>query len=241
MEEEPAVTSDSPAERSMRVRAIAGTGLFATLSLILTILSQSAGLYFPLVPYLQFDLGELAIILAFLLFGPMPATGSAIVEFLALEVVGQNRPIGPVLKIASIMASIVGLWVGVKIGSKLSSKLTWIASSSLTMGIIIRVLVTTVLNYYLIVELYTVPVIVEFVQTPLKAIGVTISNANALSIVLGFTAVFNCAQLAMVFVLAYFISRLPQVRKTLSSSSMGWIELIGNLGKHSGKQTADSN
>lgn len=241
MGKETAVTADSPAERSMRVRAIAGTGLFATLSLILTILSQMAGLYFPLVPYLQFDLGELAIVLAFFLFGPWPATGSAIVEFLALEIVGQNRPIGPVLKIASIMASIVGLWIGAKISSKLSSKLTLIASTSLTMGIIIRVLVTTVLNYYLIVELYTVPVIVEFVQTPLKAIGITISNANALSLVLGFTAVFNCVQLVMVFILAYFVSRLPQVRKTLRFSSMGWMELNGNFGKHSGKRTSNSN
>jgi riboflavin transporter FmnP len=241
LEKETAVTGDSPSQKSMRVRAIAGTGLFATLSLILTILSQTAGLNFPLIPYLQFDLGELAIIMAFMIFGPWPATGSAIVEFLALEIVGQNRPIGPLLKIASVMASLLGLWIGAKLSSKLTLRLPLIASASLATGIIIRVLVTTILNYYLIVGLYTLPVIIGIVQVPLKVVGVTISNANALSVLLTFTAVFNCAQLATVFLLAYFISRLPQVSKALRSSSVGWIELIGNLGKHSGKRVLSSN
>ncbi|HME18495.1 MAG TPA: hypothetical protein VKF15_02020, partial [Nitrososphaerales archaeon] len=52
--------------------SVAGIAIFSALATLLAALSQSLGLNFPVVPYLQFDLGEVAIIMAFFIFGPVP-------------------------------------------------------------------------------------------------------------------------------------------------------------------------
>ena len=74
--------------------SIAGTAVFGALALILGAASQALGLNFPIIPYLQFDLGEVAIVLAFFIFGPAPAAASSFVEFLGLMVFGQQIPVG---------------------------------------------------------------------------------------------------------------------------------------------------
>ena len=43
--------------------------MFGALAVVLTTLSHALGLNFPLIPYLQFDFGEIAILLAFFIVG----------------------------------------------------------------------------------------------------------------------------------------------------------------------------
>jgi riboflavin transporter FmnP len=112
MEDQPTSEIFIPKVRPSSSRMIAATGLFGALAILLTSLSQALGLNFPILPYLQFDLGEVAIIIAFLLFGPIPATTAAFVEFLTLMVLGENIPWGPVLKIIAVLSTLGGLWFG---------------------------------------------------------------------------------------------------------------------------------
>ncbi|MDG6910589.1 MAG: hypothetical protein JRN08_09490, partial [Nitrososphaerota archaeon] len=88
--------------------SIAGSAIFSALAIILAAASQTLGLNFPLIPYLQFDVGEVAIILAFFIFGPAPALVSSLVEFGGLMVFGQNVPYGPLLKLFALVSTVAG-------------------------------------------------------------------------------------------------------------------------------------
>ena len=208
---------------------IAATGLFGALAILLTSLSQALGLNFPILPYLQFDLGEVAIIIAFLLFGPIPATTAAFVEFLTLMVLGENIPWGPVLKIIAVLSTLGGLWFGMMLAKKASKnpKMVVKLGSSLGMGLLFRAAFMTVANYYLIVFIYTVGGMTSLVSSTFRLIGITISSTSTLTLILGFTAIFNCLQLLLVFGISYALVRLPQLRRSLRSNRMAWFESFG--------------
>ena len=87
--------------------------VFGALAVVLTTISQALGLNFPFVPYLQFDLGEIAILLAFFIFGPVPALVAAFIEFATLMAIGENVAyFGPELKLIAILSSLLGVWIG---------------------------------------------------------------------------------------------------------------------------------
>src|SRR5579864_6658594 len=92
--------------------SLGGIAVFGALAVVLTTLSHALGLNFPLIPYLQFDFGEIAILLAFFIFGPVPGLVAAFIEFVTLMVLGQAAPIGPILKLVSMLASLAGIWFG---------------------------------------------------------------------------------------------------------------------------------
>ena len=132
--------------------SLGGIAVFGALAVVLTTLSQALGLNFPLVPYLQFDFGEIAILLAFFIFGPVPGLVAAFIEFLTLMVIGQNAPIGPVLKLISILSSLGGVWLGMALVSRTRNPtFTRAAVLGTFLGTISRVVFLTISNYYLIV------------------------------------------------------------------------------------------
>ena len=144
-----------PSRGRLDTTAIAGGAVFSALAIVLAGASQALGLNFPLIPYLQFDLGEVAIILAFFLFGPAPALVSSFVEFMGLEAFGQNLPVGPPLKLVALVSTVAGLWAGAKIagrggGTSLSNLTGWTTAS----GSVVRAAALTLPNWYLILYLY---------------------------------------------------------------------------------------
>ena len=210
--------------------SIAGVAIFGALSVVLTTLSQALGLNFPIVPYLQFDLGEIAIFLAFFIFGPLPAVISAFVEFGTLMVIGENTPIGPPLKLVAILSSLVGVWAGTAIVARLGKPgLNKAAALGAAIGVVARIVASTIANYYLIVFLsvyfsgYSLAAIVGYVSSYFKAAGITLTMANGLTLILGFTAIFNALQLLFVLVVSYLIVRLPQMRSTKAAGRRLWI------------------
>ena len=213
--------------RTSRTRIIAAAGLFGALSILLTTLSQALGLNFPVIPYLQFDFGEVAIILAFLFFGPVPAVFSAFVEFVTLMIIGQDVPVGPLFKIIAILSTIGGLWTGIAIAKRVSTeaKRGTILALSLVFGMIFRAAVMTVPNYLLVVGAFQGTV--EYVTAGFRLLGISLTSSNALQLILGFTAIFNCLQLLLVFVIAYFLMRTPQLKHLLRSNRMAWFESFG--------------
>jgi riboflavin transporter FmnP len=210
--------------------SIAGVAIFGALSVVLTTLSVSLGMNFPLLPYLQFDLGEIAILLAFFIFGPIPAIISAFVQFGTLLAIGENTPIGPPLKLVAILSSLLGVWAGTALVSRMGKPgLNKAAALGTALGVVTRIVGTTIANYYLIVFLsvyfsgYSLAAIIGYVATFFKAAGITITMTNGLALILGFTAIFNALQLLFVLVVSYLIIRLPQMRSTKAAGRRLWI------------------
>jgi riboflavin transporter FmnP len=203
--------------------SLGGIAVFGALAVVLTTVSQALGLNFPIVPYLQFDLGEIAIFLSFFIFGPIPAVVSSFIEFLTLMVIGQNVPIGPILKLIAVLSSLAGVWLGTIFVSRSGfSSLSRAVASGTVVGVVARVALMTVANYVLIVFLYTIPGIM-FVASSFRLIGIALDVSNALGLVLSLTAVFNALQLLLACAVSFLLVRLPQVRTTRVAGRILWI------------------
>ena len=211
----------------MDTASVAGVAVFSSLALILGAASQVLGLNFPLIPYLQFDLGEVAIVLAFFIFGPVPALAASFVEFLGLMVFGQQVPVGPLLKLFALVSTVGGFWVGARIAAGGGeSGLGRLMGSSTLAGATVRAAVMTVPNFYLIVYLYGLSGIEGFLKVPFSLVGIGLTDANALAIILAFTAVFNVLQLVFVTSVSYFVLRVPAVSRVKVGGRAPWFALV---------------
>ncbi|HEV2226829.1 MAG TPA: hypothetical protein VGR56_08510 [Nitrososphaerales archaeon] len=204
--------NSSKARGRLDTASIAGIALFSSLAIILSAASQALGLNFPLIPYLQFDIGEVAIVLAFFFFGPIPAFVSSFVEFAGLMAYGQQVPIGPLLKLFALLSTVLGLWVGARLVSRWrETGLARLVGSSALFGAIVRAAVMTVPNFYLILFLYGLGAIEGFLKGTFLLVGITLTDANALAVILIFTAVFNALQILFAMLVSYFVLRVPAV------------------------------
>jgi riboflavin transporter FmnP len=207
--------------------SLGGMAVFGALAVVLTTLSQGLGMNFPLIPYLQFDFGEVAILLAFFLFGPLPGLVASVLEFLTLMVIGQNAPIGPILKLISIVASLAGIWAGMTLVSRSRSPgFAKAAALGTTLGVVSRVVFLTAANYYLIVFMggqYALSGLVPYLAGSFKLIGVTLTAGDGLGLILAFTAAFNVLQLLLVSMVASSVVGLPQVQATRAAGRTPWV------------------
>lgn len=207
--------------------SLGGIAVFGALAVVLTTLSHALGLNFPLIPYLQFDFGEIAILLAFFIFGPVPGLVAAFIEFLTLMVLGQNAPIGPVLKLVSILASLGGIWLGtVFVSRSRSPGFVKAAAVGTLLGTVSRVVFLTISNYYLIVFFggdYALNGLVPYLAGSFKLVGLTLTPVNGLELILAFTAVFNVLQLVFVAGVTSFLVALPQVQATKAAGRSLWV------------------
>jgi len=203
--------------------SIAGSALFSALAIVLAAVSQGLGLNFPLIPYLQFDVGEVAIILAFFIFGPAPALVSSFVEFGGLMVFGQQVPVGPLSKLFALVSTVAGMWIGTKIATRGNgTSLSKLAGWSTVVGGATRAAVMTLPNFYLILYFYGLPAIEGAVRAPLSLVGISVNGSNALFLILGFTAVFNVIQLVVVMLISTFVLRFPAVPKLNVGGRAPW-------------------
>jgi len=217
----------SPSRAKLSTFSLAGVAIFGALSAILTILSQFLGLNFPLVPYLQFDIGEVAIVLSLFIFGPIPALVSSSVEFVTLLAIGQNVPVGPVLKLFSMVSSIAGIWLGISLASSIRrTNMRNVFGLATAFGAVIRAAVMTLPNYYILVSFYTIPTIVGFLSSFFKLAGIPLTDANALVLVLGFTALFNVLQLLFVMGISFAVLKVPQVNGLKIGGRSLWLRTV---------------
>lgn len=220
--------------------SIAGGAIFGALSVILTWISQLLGLNYPFLPYLQFDLGEIAVFLALFIFGPVPSLISAIVESIALLAVGESLPVGPPLKLAATISSVLGIWGGTVIAARFGKpSLNTAAWTGTGVGIIGRIIGTTIANYVLIEFLskyfsaYALSGIVPYVASHFKSIGIDLTMSNGLAVILGFTAIFNAIQLVLVLIVSYAVVGLPQIRSLRIAGRRPWIFVRLDAGRSS--------
>lgn len=184
---------------------LSASAIFGALAAIMTILPLSFP--FPLIPYLRFDLAELPVIIAFLLYGPIPGLTSSIVYWLILNIVGSFAPIGPLMKFLAVISTIIGIWIGVKMYNKSTSTMRIITFLTLilSMSILVRVLITTLANYIVIWILF--PTFLEYAAKSLSGfLKVTFStNFDKLILILIITAIYNVIHVLLSIIPSYGI------------------------------------
>lgn len=126
---------------------ISCSAAFAALSAIMTILPLSFP--FPIITYLKFDLAEIPVFIAFLVFGTWSGIVSAVTLWVILNIFGSWVPIGPAMKFAAIISTLIGIWVGsgfrnapIEVfDSKVKGVLAFLS------GVLFRVFIMGVFNY----------------------------------------------------------------------------------------------
>ena len=154
---------------------------------------------FPLLPFLKFDPAELFSVLAFLIFGPIPAIITATVHWLFLTATGVDTPLGPAVKFVSVLSTLFGLWLGSLAYRRSGIKQyrnSVILFFMLTFAIVTRVLMLLVVNYF--VFTYIGPVIfgidyLGFSQVTLQGtLHMQFAGpSQVLTAMLLFTSIFN--------------------------------------------------
>ena len=211
--------------------SVAGIAVFSALALVFGAFSQGLGLNFPIIPYLQFDLGEVAIVLAFFIFGPLPAVVASFAEFGGLMVFGQQIPVGPLLKLFALLSTVLGLWAGSKLASKVGAPaLSRLVGSGALTAAIFRAVVLTAPNFYLL-EFYYSPAalqgLVKYVLQPsFSLVGIGVTVGDFLVPVLVFTAIFNVLQLSLVMAVSYAVLRVPLVSQIKVGGRTPWFATV---------------
>jgi len=217
----------SPGWGRLDTVSVAGIAVFSALALVFGAFSQGLGLNFPVVPYLQFDFGEVAIVLAFFIFGPLPAMVASFAEFGGLMVFGQQIPVGPLLKLFALLSTVLGLWAGTKLASKVGTPgLSRLVGSGALAAGVLRALALTVPNFYLLEFYYspaTIQGLVQYVLQPsFSLVGMGVTVENFLVPVLLFTAVFNVLQLTLVVAISYAVLRVPMMSQIKVGGRIPW-------------------
>jgi riboflavin transporter FmnP len=149
---------------------------------------------YPPIPYLKFDLAEVPVFLALLGFGPLAGFLSATVYFMALLLMGQFSPIGPLMKYAAVVSTFLGICAGAKLVNRYGRIKLALAG---TLGAALRIAVMTLLNYVVLVMLfpeflgYAVGTLSAFMGTKLDPL------TTGLLLILAHTAIFNALHTVM--------------------------------------------
>lgn len=220
------------AKRSVALTGSAVMGALAALSTV--ILPAQIQPAFPLLPFLRFDPAELFSVLAFLIFGPIPAIVTATVHWLFLTVTGNGGPLGPAAKFAAVLSTLFGLWLGSITYQRLwikHDRISFALGLMLAFAMLTRVLLLLVLNFFIFT--YIGPVIfginyLGFSQTVLQdTLHMQFAGpSQVLLAMLFFTSIFNAIHAVFSVALPYFVvtplsSMVPQL-----ASEHPWISRL---------------
>lgn len=174
-----------------RAFKISVSAVFAALSAILTILPLSVP--FPIIPYLKFDVAEIPVLTAFLVFGTLPGLVSALTLWVILNVFGSWAPIGPAMKFAAIISTLIGVWIGSGFRNAPMGvlKSRFRVFLMFIMAALVRVMVMGLFNYVILWWLFPF-----FIDIASKSISLTTGlsltgDLEKMFWIMTFTALFN--------------------------------------------------
>ena len=185
---------------------------------------------FPLLTFLRFDPAELFDVLAFLIFGPIPALITATVHWAILAETGTNGILGPTAKFAAVLATLFGLWLGSMVYRRFTRRFT---NTSVALGTMLgfaalaRVGLMLVVNYFIFT--FVGPVIfgidyLGFSQRSLAAVGMQFASPwQVLWAMLFFTSIFNGLHAAFSVVIPYMIFTPLSLKVPEIASGHPWI------------------
>jgi len=179
--------------------------LCASLAIFLTL--YKVVFAFPVLPYLEFELAEIPVVIAFLIGGPFPGLLSSVIYWIILTLVGKWTPIGPAMKFLAVAPTILGLWAGFALSRRLRKNPS--IAFSMLMGIVLamvaRVVVTSLMNLLVLWWLFPF-----FLNEAAKYLSATIgfqadSPFAVLVVTLVFTALFNILHLFLSVIPSYYL------------------------------------
>ena len=123
--------------------------------------------FVPFAPFLYFQLWEIPLVVAFLAIGPKIGTLiAAISTVILIAVFSPNGPVGPIYSLIAVLSMFLGIYIPYKIatrgcksrdiGNYLQKRIKLISISATALGITMRVLVTTVVNYFALQQPYPI-------------------------------------------------------------------------------------
>ncbi len=187
-----------------------------SLIIVFTAIAAALNIYgpkipFPLEPFLYFQLWEIPIVIGFLMVGPKSGIIVSVINTLILLVVFPGAlPTGPLYNFAAVMAMFLGIYLpywfakrGCKtenFGTYLKKHLALFSLAATGMGIAMRVLLLTVINYFALQQPYPIgfsmPQEAVLAFLPLGAIFNAIVTLYTIPIAIGVTvAVMSRAKL----------------------------------------------
>jgi riboflavin transporter FmnP len=132
----------------MESKTVALIAVFAALTVALTIYSPIR-IPAPYAPFLIYQIWEIPIVAAFLLFGPKIGTSIAVINTVVLLLVFQGAlPTGPLYNLAAVLSMLLGILFAVKLLSRFKVHSEALVTTSATaLGMILRVGIMTAVNY----------------------------------------------------------------------------------------------
>ena len=135
----------------MNSKTIANIVVFAALTIALNLWGPKIPA--PYLTFLKYQIWEIPIVTAFLLFGPLVGGLIAIANTLMLFVVFPgDLPTGPLYNLAAVLGMLFGIYLMHKILAKRFSERNEaiVVTSSTALGIVLRVVVMTIVNWVLL-------------------------------------------------------------------------------------------
>jgi riboflavin transporter FmnP len=144
----------------MNTKALATTIVFAALTVALNPGVSGIGVPAPYAPYLIYGLWEIPVVTAFLLINPASAIAISILNSVVLFAFFPGPlPTGPFYNLIAIFSTLLGLYVAQKFIKHEPSEqknVLKIAVASTGLGIVLRVVVMTVVNYVTLQQPYPI-------------------------------------------------------------------------------------
>jgi riboflavin transporter FmnP len=149
----------------MRTKALSLIIIFTALAAALNVYGPK--IPFPLYPFLYFQIWEIPIVLAFLVVGYKSGILVALVNTLILLwVFPGGLPTGPLYNFAAVLATLAGTYVPYRLATHgcksenladyLRQHVAIIGASATILGIVLRVLLMTVINYFALQQPYPI-------------------------------------------------------------------------------------
>jgi riboflavin transporter FmnP len=132
----------------MDSKTVALIAVFAALTVALTVYSPIR-IPAPYAPFLIYQIWEIPIVAAFLLFGPKIGTSIAVINTIVLLLVFQGAlPTGPLYNLAAVLSMLLGILFTVKLLSifRVHSE-ALVTTSATALGILLRVGIMTLVNW----------------------------------------------------------------------------------------------
>jgi riboflavin transporter FmnP len=132
----------------MNSKTLAIIAVFAALAIVLSV----SPLKFPApyAPFLKYQVWEIAIVAAILLYGIKIGVSISVINALVLIVVFPgDLPTGPLYNLIAVLSTLLGIYIVKRVVGKRFSRGRWIvlAALSTVSGIIIRVAVMSLVNW----------------------------------------------------------------------------------------------
>jgi riboflavin transporter FmnP len=177
----------------MNAKTIAVVAVFTALTVALVL--SPTNIPAPYAPFLKYQIWEIPIVTAFLLYGPLMGVSISIINTLVLlGVYPGDLPTGPFYNFAAVLSMLLGIYIvhRFSVGRLSRGRETILTVSSTALGIILRVGIMSIVNWV-------------FLQYPYP-VGFSIP-AEAITAMLPVIGFFNATLTLYTIPTGYFLTR----------------------------------